>query len=65
MQRMNIRDSQYTERLAAGKIRCQRNCSTVIIVKQQKLILFPAYCSYILTLYIAHFYPYCAHVEFI
>ena len=31
----------------------------------EKLILFPTYCSYILTLYIAHFYPYCNYGEFV
>jgi hypothetical protein len=35
MQRMNIGDGHYTERLAAGKIRCQRNCSILIIVQQK------------------------------
>jgi hypothetical protein len=32
---MNIGDGQYTERLAAGKIRCQWNCSILIIVQQK------------------------------
>jgi hypothetical protein len=31
----------------------------------EKFILFPTYCSYILTLYIAHFYPYSAYGEFV
>jgi hypothetical protein len=34
MQRMSIGDAQYTERLAAREIRCQRNCSILRIVQK-------------------------------
>jgi hypothetical protein len=39
MQRMNIGDAQYIERLAAGKIRCQRNCSILRIVPTEDCAL--------------------------
>jgi hypothetical protein len=40
MQRMNIGDGHYTERLAAGKIRCQRKCSILKLVQQKNLSYF-------------------------